>query len=144
MESRTAQVLASPESLGAANAPAKAPVIAASAAPAAPPTPVTPADAASTSSEPDNESAAEPAASLAEDLPALYRAILDRVAMLEGVGERDEAGRIRADATEAYSVAWNGSARSRLTNLLVRADRILEGRPRARGWTFRRRLARAR
>jgi len=94
--------------------------------------------------EPEPESSAEPAASLAEDLPTLYRAILDRVALLEQAGERREAGRIRLDATEAYSVAWNGSARIRLTNLLVRADRILDEPPRTRAWTLRRRLARAR
>ena len=41
----------------------------------------------------------------AEDLPALYRAILDRVAVLEGVGERVQAARLRSEATDAYSRA---------------------------------------
>jgi hypothetical protein len=134
MESRPAPVLASPEGSVAEPATEQAPAIA------------TPPDVAVVvaSVEPESDSTAEPTASLAEDLPALYRAILDRVAMLEHAGERREAGRIRVDATEAYSVAWNGSARSRLTTLLLRADRILEGPPRTRGWTFRRRLARAR
>ena len=33
----------------------------------------------------------------AEELPALYRAILDRVAELEAGGDRAEAARVRAD-----------------------------------------------
>lgn len=135
MEPSPAPVLASPESPAAEPVAAKAPVVAMSAEAPVAVVPPTGAEA---------ETGVEPAASLAEDLPALYRAILDRVALLEHAGERTEAGRIRADATEAYSVAWNGSARTRLTNLLLRAERILEGPPRTRGWTFRRRLARAR
>ena len=35
--------------------------------------------------------------SLAEELPALYRAILDRVAELEADGHRVEAARVRAE-----------------------------------------------
>ena len=37
----------------------------------------------------------------AEELPALYRAILDRVAELEAGGERAKAGRVRREATAA-------------------------------------------
>jgi len=88
--------------------------------------------------------APEPAATVAEDLPELYRAILDRVGHLELIGERHEAGRIRLAATEAYSVAWDQGARVRLLNLLARADRVLAGPPSNRGWTLRRRPARAR
>ena len=36
-----------------------------------------------------------------EELPALYRAILDRVAEMEASGERAEAARLRSDATDA-------------------------------------------
>jgi hypothetical protein len=112
------------------------------------PTPVLSAPEAETVSERDaqpvQELAPEPALSLAEDLPTLYRAILDRVALLEHIGERHEAGQIRADATQVYSVAWNGSARVRLTSLLLRADRLLAGPNRGRGWIHRRRAARAR
>jgi hypothetical protein len=86
----------------------------------------------------------EPVATPAENLPELYRAILDRVDHLERIGERREAGLIRAAATEAYSVAWDEAARSRLGTLIVRADRVLAGRPRSRGWTLRRRSAGAR
>ena len=50
---------------------------------------------------------AEPASTPANDLPGLYRDILDRVAALEQLGERTQAGRIRMAATQAYSAAWD-------------------------------------
>ena len=59
----------------------------------------------------------------AEELPALYRAILDRVAELEAAGERAAAARLRSDATDAYSRAWDERARRRLETLLRRSDR---------------------
>ena len=59
----------------------------------------------------------------AEELPALYRAILDRVAQLEIEGERAEAGRVRASATRSYSRAWDDRARRELESLLRRAER---------------------
>jgi hypothetical protein len=59
----------------------------------------------------------------AEELPALYRAILDRVAALEGAGERVQAARLRSEATDAYSRAWDERARRRLEALLRRSDR---------------------
>jgi hypothetical protein len=59
----------------------------------------------------------------AEELPALYRAILDRVAVLEAAGERTQAARLRTDATTAYSRAWDERARRRLELLLRRAER---------------------
>jgi hypothetical protein len=76
----------------------------------------------------------ETVSSLAEDLPALYRTILARVAELERVGARREGGRLRADATRAYSEAWDEAARRDLASLLARADRALaaEDRPRTR------------
>jgi hypothetical protein len=57
----------------------------------------------------------------AEELPALYRAILDRVADLEAAGDRADAGRLRRDATRAYSRAWDDRARRQLETLLRRA-----------------------
>ena len=63
----------------------------------------------------------------AEDLPALYRAILDRVAVLESDGERARAARLRTDATEAYSRAWDERARRRLESLLRRSERETPG-----------------
>jgi hypothetical protein len=59
----------------------------------------------------------------AEELPALYRAILDRVAELEAAGQRDEAARVRSDATRAYSRAWDDRARRQLEAMLRRATR---------------------
>lgn len=61
--------------------------------------------------------------SRAEDLPSLYRAILDRVAELEAAGKRSEATRVRRDATTAYSRAWDDRARRELESLLRRADK---------------------
>jgi hypothetical protein len=58
----------------------------------------------------------------AEELPALYRAILDRVAELEAAGERTRAARLRSDATDAYSRAWDERARRRLETLLRRSE----------------------
>ncbi len=95
-------------------------------------------------SVPAHPTVSEPAASVAEDLPELYRAILERVAALEQIGARDEAGRIRMEATRAYSSAWDESARRVLVSLLVRADRSAEPPARARAWSLRRRSAPAR
>jgi hypothetical protein len=66
-------------------------------------------------------SAAEPAGTVAEDLPALYRAILERVAGLERAGARVEA------------------ARRMLVTLLLRADRTAAPAVRTRTWSLRRR-----
>jgi hypothetical protein len=88
--------------------------------------------------------AIEAASTPADDLPGLYRDILDRVAELEGIGERAQAGRIRMAATQAYSDAWDEPGRGRLLVLIGRADRVLSGHDRPRGWTLRRRSAAAR
>jgi hypothetical protein len=58
-----------------------------------------------------------------EELPALYRAILDRVAAMEASGDRVEAAQLRSHATEAYSRAWDERARRRLETLLRQASR---------------------
>ena len=88
--------------------------------------------------------ASDAVATVAEELPGLYRAILDRVALLELAGARADAARIRMAATAAYSAAWNESCRNRLQALIARADRALAGREGARGWALRRRSATAR
>ena len=80
----------------------------------------------------------------ADDLPGLYRDILDRVAALEQIGERSEAGRIRMAATRAYSEAWDETGRGRLLGLISRADRTIAGHDRPRSWTLRRKSAPAR
>lgn len=93
---------------------------------------------------PDPAVPAEIVATLAEDLPEIYRATLDRVADLERIGARRDAGRIRASATKAYSDAWDEAARRHLLALLARAERGLAVNERPRGWAFRRRSAPAR
>ncbi len=62
----------------------------------------------------------------AEDLPALYRAVLDAVAALEHRGARVEASRIRRDATRAYSRAWDEVQRQRLEQLVERSRQAME------------------
>ena len=69
--------------------------------------------------------------SASEELPGLYRAILDRVARLEAGGERAEAARVRTAATRAYSRAWDARARRQLEGLLRRADRPTAAQRRA-------------
>ncbi len=59
----------------------------------------------------------------AEDLPALYRAILDRIAELEASGELGAAAQVRTTAIRAYSRAWDDRARHDLEQLLRRATK---------------------
>jgi hypothetical protein len=59
----------------------------------------------------------------AEEIPELYRAILDRVAALEAAGDRSTAAHVRSSATRAYSRAWDERALRELTELLGRAQR---------------------
>jgi hypothetical protein len=93
---------------------------------------------------PAQPAAAEPGASVAEDLPALYRALLDRVAGLERAGLRVEAARIRHEGTQAYSSAWDEAARRMLITLILRADRTSAPPVQGRLWSLRRRSAVAR
>jgi len=71
--------------------------------------------------------------SLAEELPSLYRAILDRVAELEVAGRRADAARLRTSATQTYSRAWDERARRRLTDLLARNSPPVGGAAERRG-----------
>lgn len=66
--------------------------------------------------------------SAAEDLPALYRAVLDRVGALEASGQREHANHIRADAIKIYSRAWDQRAQRELEALLRRHSARLPGR----------------
>lgn len=65
----------------------------------------------------------------AEQLPALYRAVLDNVAALEHRGERLEASRFRTEAIRAYSRSWDTRSRRRLEAILRRAERALAVTP---------------
>jgi hypothetical protein len=91
--------------------------------------------------QPFTDSPPDPVLSPAEELPGLYRMVLDRVALLEQIGERPEACQIRLWATAAYSGAWNDAGRHRMVALVGRADRILSNHDRPHGWTLRRRSA---
>lgn len=57
------------------------------------------------------------------ELPALYRAVLDGVAILERRGERTLATSIRRQAIAAYANAWDDRHRERLAALLERVRR---------------------
>jgi hypothetical protein len=61
----------------------------------------------------------------AEELPALYRAVLDGVADLERLGQRAQAGRTRADAIRTYSRSWDAAGRRRLEMILRKTRRTV-------------------
>jgi hypothetical protein len=63
--------------------------------------------------------------SLAEDLPALYRAILDGVAELERLGQRRHAAAARAEATHVYSTSWDETGFRKLDQIRRRIDRLI-------------------
>jgi hypothetical protein len=67
-----------------------------------------------------------PPTSPSQDLPALYRAVLDGVATLELRGERVTAAAIRREAIAAYSAAWDDRHRAVLSSLVGRVRRELE------------------
>lgn len=68
-----------------------------------------------------NVAAMEPT-SPAEELPALYRALLDQVAQIEADGRRAAAYRLRSEAVRIYSKSWDDRARRALQELLGRAQ----------------------
>jgi hypothetical protein len=77
----------------------------------------------------------------AEELPALYRSVLDRVGQLEADGQRELARLVRAEAIRIYSKSWNLRAKRDLEALLRRhAVAIVTQRTPARA--FRRRIFR--
>jgi hypothetical protein len=67
-----------------------------------------------------------PPTSPSQDLPALYRVVLDGVAALELRGERVTAAAIRREAIAAYSAAWDDRHRAILSSLVGRVRRELE------------------
>jgi hypothetical protein len=77
----------------------------------------------------------------AEELPALYRAVLDRVGEYAADGQRALANRVRADAIAIYSRSWDDRARRDLEALLRRNTPEVVG-PRVVGRGFRRRKLR--
>jgi hypothetical protein len=77
---------------------------------------------------------------LADELPGIYRSILEVVAPLERTTDRATALRLRMEATEVYSRSWDESGRRRLTALLRRVQRLEAQRESAREPVTRRRL----
>jgi len=65
----------------------------------------------------------------AEELPALYRALLDRVAQIEAQGRRAAAYRLRSEAARIYSRSWDDRARRALQDLLTRTIESQIGQP---------------
>lgn len=65
----------------------------------------------------------------AEDLPTLYRAVLDTVSRLERVGDRSAAWKIRRDALQTYSTRWDDTGQRRLRKLVRDAQRRLASYP---------------
>jgi hypothetical protein len=78
---------------------------------------------------------------VAEELPALYRAVLDRVGDYAANGQRALANSVRADAVAIYSRSWDQRARRDLEALLRRNTPVVAG-GRVAGRGFRRRKLR--
>ena len=71
----------------------------------------------------------------AEELPTLYRAVLETVARLERAGERQFAWEVRRKATRTYSTRWNEGGRRALLRLDRDAQHRLDASPRGAGRT---------
>jgi hypothetical protein len=67
----------------------------------------------------------------AEELPTLYRAVLETVARLERAGERSFAFEIRRKALRTYSTRWDEGGRRALLRLDRDAQARLDAVPRA-------------
>ena len=65
----------------------------------------------------------------AEELPRLYRAVLDTIARLEHAGDRAFAFRLRRDAVTSYSTRWDEHGRQTLISLDRKAHARLAGLP---------------
>ncbi len=67
----------------------------------------------------------------AQQLPLLYRSVLDLVAELEGAGERKTAYELRRRAIQTYSTRWDEGGRKSLHRLIREGEtRLAAGRTR--------------
>jgi hypothetical protein len=71
-----------------------------------------------------------PDLTVAETLPRVYRRVLDAVALLEQLGERQEAARFRSAAIRVYSGSWDVASHRQLEDLLARAEAAAHDRER--------------
>jgi hypothetical protein len=70
----------------------------------------------------------EPTASPNDEMPTLYRAVLDLVHDLERLGDDREAARVRAEAIRVYSSAWDARRSATLKGLAAKVGRSVETR----------------
>ena len=76
---------------------------------------------------PTDPHAHDPSAA-SEEVPQLYRSILDLVGELERMGARRDAERGRAEAIAAYSRGWDESSHRALERIVERLQRRTLGR----------------
>jgi transcription initiation factor IIE alpha subunit len=69
---------------------------------------------------------------IAETLPCLFREVLDALARLDELGARADAARLRAEAIDGYSRAWDLACQKRLERLLGRIDTTVRDLDRSR------------
>jgi len=67
----------------------------------------------------------------AEELPELYRSVLDVLAKLDRAGERRAAYELRRRATRIYATRWNDGGRRALQKTLRDAEHQLASSSRA-------------
>jgi hypothetical protein len=72
----------------------------------------------------------EPTPIIPDEMPQLYRAVLDLVSDLARLGDRRQAEQIRAEAIQAYSAAWTGRQSEVLKRLVDRAGRSVQAQRR--------------
>jgi hypothetical protein len=65
-----------------------------------------------------------PETTVAETFPRVYRRVLDAAARLAALGARRDAARVRSNAIEVYSRAWDARNHRRLEEILVRAEAL--------------------
>jgi hypothetical protein len=69
---------------------------------------------------------------ISEQLPILYRRVLDAVGRLHASGARREARRWRDEAIERYARAWDQATYRRLEELLARVESLEQARQQER------------